>query len=151
MYTKGRTTDEELENWAKKLHVPLNFIGFKDELPKMPKAGGYIINLASSHDGSGGTHWVGAYLAPNKLAFIFDSYGAPPLDEIMDLAKQWTRNLKHIFINPYDIQDIDGNFCGQYVLNFLAHIMRDPSRDNFIKFLKQFKLFRVQKNKDTNI
>jgi hypothetical protein len=151
MLQHGLSTDSELREWARRLHIPLNFVGFRDQLSKdLPKPGGYIINLQSADEGPG-THWTGLYLAPNKLAFIFDSFGAPPVDEVLNYAKHWTNSMKHIYINPYDIQNLNGSFCGQYVLEFLAHILHQPTPESFRHFLQKYKLFRVQKNRDTNI
>lgn len=152
MSLKPLTTDEDLKDWCKKLHIPLNFIGFKDELKTAPiKPGGYIVNLASSTDSSGGTHWIGFYLAPMHQAFYFDSFGAPALDEAMSVMKHWTGNMENIHINPYDIQNISQGMCGQYVIDFLANIMRQPTLNGFRGFLKKFNLFQLQKNREANI
>ena len=151
MSFKAETTDTDLQKWAHKLNIPLVFIGFKDKLPHMPKPGTYIVNLASSTDSSGGTHWISLYLAPNRNSLYYDSFGAPPPDEVLNFARKWTTNAKKIFINPYDIQSLNSGFCGEFSIDFLANIMHNPTREGFIHFLHQYRLFRVQNIKDTNI
>ncbi len=149
MSWKSETTSEDLQQWANKLHIRLNFIGFKDKL-KHIKPGAYIINLQNSNQGSG-THWVGMYLSIDQHAYYFDSFGASPPEEVLKVMKYWTNNVKHIHINPYDIQNINGGFCGEYVIDFLVNITRNPTLNGFRHFLHKYKLFRLQKNKDIYI
>ncbi len=46
----------------------------KDQLPDKLERGSYVINLASSTDRNGGTHWVCLYYTPN-FSYYYDSYG----------------------------------------------------------------------------
>ena len=160
MLNKPSTTDTDLRDLAAKFRVPLNFVGFRNELPKEPKAGAYIINLQASTDGMG-SHWTSFYLAPGKKAFYYDSMGGLPVEEALALMKRWVNASKcgdqdrlpaDIFINPFNIQDVDSGFCGQFAIDFLKSIMHNPTKNGFLNHLHKYKLnLRVQKNVNTNI
>lgn len=153
---KPNTTDVDLRAMANKLHIPLVFIGFRDELPHQPKAGAYIINLQASKDGMG-SHWTSVYLwepagYQSAKAFHFDSFGSFPVEEAVHLMRRWTGNSKHIYSNPYDIQNVNGGYCGQYVIDFLKSIMHNPTKNGFLNFLNKYKHnIRIQKNTESNI
>ena len=54
---KGWLSASDIEDIAKKLHLPLQGVFSKDELPRNPVVGSYIINLQDADDGNG-THWT---------------------------------------------------------------------------------------------
>ncbi len=140
MMSKGLTTDSDLRKMAVKLHVPLVFVGFKDLLERVkPRVGAYIINLQDSDDGNG-THWTCFFLTKDKQAFYFDSYGAPPPEVALKYMSRWT---KKIYANNEIVQDPDGAFCGQYCLNFLTYMTRNPTKAGAKHFLQKFKLTRL--------
>ena len=154
---KPNTTDVDLQAMAKKLYIPLVFIGFRNELPKQPKPGAYIINLEASTEGMG-SHWCGMYLAGTvfpSMAFYFDPFGAAAPEEAVQLMRRWTGKRgaqRHIYSNPYDIQNINGGFCGEYTIDFLHNIMHNPTKEGFIHFLNKYKhIIRIQKNTESNI
>ncbi len=150
MSWKASTTTSDLEEWAKNVHIRLNFIGHRDELNGHGKPGSYIINLQDSKDGFG-THWTAFYLSPNHHAFYFDPFGVSSPEEVLSMMKKWTKNVGNIYINPFDIQSIKQGFCGEYCIDFLAHISRAPSLNGFKHFLSRYELFRIQKNKTNYI
>lgn len=115
----GITSDEDLKLLAKKINIKLNGIFFKNELPQIPHQGNYIINLSSSNDGSGGTHWCYLFLTKDNdyKALYFDPFGMPEPSLVTKFIMKWVNN-KHnnIIRNNIDIQNLSSNYCGQYCL-----------------------------------
>lgn len=139
---KAETSDKDLIQMCQKLGILLRFINFKDKLNEVnPKTGAYIVNMASSNHN--GTHWVGFFLSPDRKAFYFDSFSAYPAKEILEFMLRWTNSQDAIYFNPYVIQDLHGGYCGQYVVDFLTYMNKNPSIIGFQKFLKQFKLKNI--------
>jgi|GEM_PF-6593176 len=124
----GITSDLDLKKLAKQLNIKLNGIYFKDELPHIPIAGNYIINLASESDNNGGTHWLSAILTKEneiKKAIYFDPFGiAEPILINKFLLKWVDNNHNHIIRNKVDIQNLNSNWCGEYVMAFIGTINR---------------------------
>ena len=120
-------TNVEIECLAKKMNIPLEFVGFKDELlfmkPKGNKA--YIINMENEFDENGrynsGSHWVVLLTNQTKKNIIqfmyFDSYGIPAPIEIQKFA-----NMKQIPFSTKDIQGLLSSVCGYFCLA-LAHFV----------------------------
>jgi hypothetical protein len=129
-------TNHQIEDLAKRMKVPLEFVGFKSDLPKKLKTNrSYIINLDDEIDKatgvrSGGTHWTNFQIMeyPNgkKEGIYFDSYGAGPPEivkkRVMDNFKLC---LPH---NKKDIQSLLNEACGWYCLAFLHFINEFPQR-----------------------
>lgn len=123
-------TNHQIEDLAHRMRIPLEFVGFKSNLPKKLKANrAYIINLddevcEDTGIPSGGTHWtafqVMEYPNGKKQGMYFDSYGvAPPeivKERIMDSFK-----LK-VPYNTKDIQSLMNQACGWYCLAYLHFI-----------------------------
>ena len=89
--TDGITSDIDLYNLANKIKIKLNGIYFKNELPS-PHLGNYIINLASSNDNSGGTHWVHCELRNEnniRKAVYFDPFGLPEATLVTKFLLKW--------------------------------------------------------------
>ena len=123
-------TNEQIEDLAQRMKIPLEYVGFKDNLPKKIKTNcSYIINLDDEFDkGSGmrnsGSHWtafqVMEYPNGKKEGIYFDSYGISP-PEIIN--KRIIENFKFkIPYNTKDIQSLMNNACGWYCLAFLHFI-----------------------------
>jgi hypothetical protein len=120
-------TNVEIESLAKKMNIPLEFIGFKDELlfmkPKPNKA--YIINMENEFNEDGrpnsGSHWVillTTQTKSNQLQFMYmDSYGVPAPIEIQKFV-----NMKQVPYNTKDIQGLLSAICGYFCLA-LAHFV----------------------------
>jgi len=62
-----------------------------------------------------GSHWVSTYVKDNVLNY-FDSFGLPPLQEIVDHAKKKNLTLLH---QNQQIQDLYTTTSGYYCLYFL--------------------------------
>lgn len=134
MNSKGLSTDRDLKRWADQLFIPLNAVVFKDELRNLvPKPGGYIINLESSHNRTGGTHWVALWLSP-KHATYFDSFGIVAPVDVLRFIRQW--NATEFTMSTKEIQNINSGYCGEWDLLFLSYMARGLS---FQDFIDQFK------------
>ena len=123
----------DLENYASKLKLPLVGVFNKDQLPRI-QVGSYYINMQDADDGPG-THWVLLKIIDKKNVFYFDSFGAPPPQEVLDFVKVSIPYSNRI------IQDIDSDKCGYYVLacdDYMSHIKRKDMREQFDDFLNMF-------------
>lgn len=116
-------SNTQLEELAVKMSVPLEWVGFKDMLPKKLKYNRtYIINMDDAYDADGnaneGTHWtafqVNEYPNGNKKAMYFDSYGAPPPEIVKKRVKDnFNCGLPY---SKKDIQSMMADVCGWYCL-----------------------------------
>lgn len=130
-YFNRRTSDVELKEICKKLHIQLHGVFMKDELPKTLKNGNYIMNLDSS-TGSG-THWVCFHKKGNELAY-FDSFGTEPPQEAYEIMTKGKKTMA--YYSDKVVQDTKSNICGFYCILFLLHFkLTDGSvHDSFVKF-----------------
>ena len=128
-------SDDQLKELAGKMHIPLEAICFKDELPRTLKYNrSYIINLDNSVDEEGndneGTHWtclqVNKYPDGKLEPMFFDPYGAPPSESI----KKWVQSNtgKYLPFNTKDIQSLMNNACGWFCCAYLHFINAYPNR-----------------------
>ena len=128
------TTNIELMELANYYGLNLVDIIQKNHLHKCPKINNsfYIINTQSSTDGSG-KHWVCLYLN-NKHSFYYDSYAAPPLQEVINFCKPFT---KHLSYNNYIIQSLNSNNCGIYCIGLMLFMTHNNY--DFLPFIKAFR------------
>jgi len=132
-------TDRDLRILAPKMGVPLEFIGFKDDLPKRMKANkAYIINLENEENLDGenneGSHWTCFYVCeyPNSKAeaIYFDPFGFPPPEIVKKVVKDtFGISLPH---TKTDIQSLMSNACGWYCMAFLHFITANPLRSKYL-------------------
>jgi hypothetical protein len=120
-------TNIEIESLAKKMNIPLEFIGFKDELlfmkPKPNKV--YIINMENEFNSDGrhndGSHWVcllSKETKDSKTQYLyFDSYGVPAPIEVQKFV-----GMQQIPYNTKDVQGLLSSVCGYFCLA-LAHFV----------------------------
>lgn len=108
-------TNFQLDALAKQLKIP-HYRGTisRDELPKYKKQPreNFIINIQHSERG-GGTHWVSVIKDGDKV-FYFDSYGAPPVKEVLARYKG-----TQIVSSTFVLQNFNDVYCGiisMYVL-----------------------------------
>lgn len=141
---KGITSNLDLENLAKEVNIKINCF-FKNELPIIPYEGNYIINLASSNDESGGSHWVSCKLTKEhgiNKALYFDSFGLPEPILVNKFILKWVKN-KHnnIIRNINQIQNINSNYCGEYSILFLKEINSKTInlKQQLYNFISQFR------------
>jgi hypothetical protein len=129
-------TNTQLEDLAQRMKIPLEYVGFKSELPKKLKSNkSYIINLDDEVDEetgvrSSGTHWtcfqVMEYPNGKKEGIYFDSYGIGPPEIV---KKRVMESFKiGLPYNTKDIQSLMSEFCGWACLAFLHFINAYPQR-----------------------
>lgn len=129
-------TNTQIEDLAVRMKVPLEFIGFKSELPKKLKSNkAYIINMDDEVDKgtgirSGGTHWtcfqVMEYPNNKKEAMYFDSFGVQPPEIVKKrILDEFKIKLPY---NTKDIQSLMNEACGWYCLAYLHFINVFPQR-----------------------
>ncbi len=126
-------TDTQMTDLAKRMDIPLAFIGFKSDLPSKIEANkSYVVNLedALSKDGTlnRGSHWTCFQVAkyPNGVAecFYFDSYGVgPPQIVCKSVERDFGCGIYH---NKKDIQSLMSEVCGYYCLAYLHFINASP-------------------------
>lgn len=123
-------TDDQIRDLAKRMAVPLEFVGFKNQLPQKLKTNrAYIINLDDNFDEetntySEGTHWTCLLVMeyPNKKIepFYFDSYGAAPPEVVKERVKKEFKT--SLPFSTKDIQSLMASACGWYCLAFLHFV-----------------------------
>lgn len=134
LMTTSMTTDSQLAVLAKKLHIPLNGILFKDKLYKLnPVPNCYIINMANSD--THGSHWVALYLESPARAAYFDSFGEPNPVEITKFVNRF--GCSDIIYSKKEIQNINSGWCGQFSLAFLAFM----TRQKHIPIARRYQIF----------
>ena len=143
-------SDNQLEELAVKMNIPLEEIVFKDQCPKKFEFNkSYIINLEDEYNEGGqlqsGSHWtclqVNKY--PNGLiqGIYFDPFGIPPPKDVIETYKR-TTGKNHFPYNTKDIQSLMSNACGWYCCAFLhfinnfSHRSKDlyTDTDNFLEY-----------------
>ena len=127
-------TNFDLENLAGFYKLPLIGIFMKNEMPTKPVNGCYIINLQSSTQGNG-THWTALFIY-KKMSYYFDSFGAPPPNEIILFSKK--RKLQHLLYSNWIIQDLKSENCGWYCLGFLLYMWKNRQNINIKEVFNQF-------------
>jgi len=122
-------TNNQIEDLAKAMSVPLAFVGFKDKLPKKLEYNkSYIINLENELDGKGvkntGSHWscwqVNKYKSGEIQGIYFDSFGAP-MPQIIKERIHHSFGVK-IAHTTKDVQSLMNSACGWFCLAFLHFI-----------------------------
>lgn len=119
-------TDIQIKDLAKRMKVPLVFVGFKTELEdeKLQYNKSYIVNMEDEFDENGerndGTHYtcfqVNKYPNGKIERIYFDSFGMPPPEIVIKFCGGSL---------PYqtkDIQSLMNEACGWYCLAFLHFI-----------------------------
>lgn len=130
-------SDAELKNIARRLHIPLVWIGNKDLLPDdNTEAGGYIVNLQDDMDADGndlpGTHWTAFLIDSGECAYS-DSFGFPPPAQVQKFLQPY---------RPYSytstqIQNTQTGHCGKYCLFFLHYMLNSdiPMEDRLNTYI----------------
>ena len=139
-------TDIQIKELCKKMEIPLEGVYFKDQLPKKIKPNmAYIINMENALDENGrpndGSHWtclqVNKYPNDKVEPFYFDSYGAPPPENVKNVVLD-TFGQKLPF-SKRDIQSLMNNACGFYCCGLLHFINASKYRTgNFYEDIENF-------------
>lgn len=105
--------------------IGLDYIGYKDRLSDTPlRQGNYVLNMADSLDGTGGTHWVGMMIENNHVVY-FDPFGLSPVE----VVKQFVRALPPPVFNTEQLQNENSSICGWYVLFFLFYMNKMKTKE----------------------
>ena len=124
-YGVNTTNNFQLLHWAKQLKIKNFHVLMRDEikdfnLKKLPL--NLIVNIDPKKEG--GVHWSCFHIAKDGKKYWFDSYGLPPLKEIIDKFKS------PILAADFQIQDFGMKYCGQLALYILYKL---SNKDDFIK------------------
>tara|TARA_R110000765_G_scaffold180900_2_gene286825 strand:+ start:15349 stop:15837 length:489 start_codon:yes stop_codon:yes gene_type:complete len=120
---KGWLSASDIEDIAKKLHLPLQGVFSKDELPRNPVVGSYIINLQDADDGNG-THWTFFRVFKGNRACYFDPFGLNMPEDIRDFLSKY----EPIAWNNRQIQDIKSDKCGLFCISCDYYFQYDCKR-----------------------
>ena len=112
-------TNFDLEDLSAHYNVPIVGVFMKDQLPKIPRNGNYIINLQSSTQGNG-THFTCLKIQDDEAMF-YDPFGAVPVTEIRDFVRK-SKKIKHLAFNNWIIQDLHSSNCGYFCFSFLMYV-----------------------------
>ena len=123
----------QIEELSKKMNIPLEFVGYKDKLPKKLKLNrSYIINLQNEDDEGNGSHWCCFQVNKNKndkLQVIYmDTYAVEP----PEIVKKRIKDNFNLYTNytTKNIQSIMAHTCGWYCLAFLHFINNFSHREH---------------------
>ena len=126
----GITSDKQLLDLAEKNGLPINYIGFAEDLDTLP-IGFSIINLGD--DNLGGTHWTMLYSDQNQVIYS-DSYGVGPEDIILQLARG-----RDVYWNTKQVQGYHEAYCGVWVLCTALALKGQKNKTEALnKYLSQF-------------
>ena len=128
MYNFIEVSDRFLRQMSDLMGIKINQIRTKDNFSGRIKEGYYIINL--DNKGGSGTHWTVMKVLDDMIIY-FDSFGIPmPQDVLQKFAKQ-----REVIYNVSQVQDIDSDACGYYVLDFMHYFnnFRDDQLDSKLK------------------
>lgn len=100
------------------------FIGYKDQLRETPlQVGSYVVNTATSYDGTGGVHWT-AFLIERiggiHHVIYFDPLGVAPPPEILMYVRKIDDDL---WWNNEQLQNENTSICGWYVLYWIYYMV----------------------------
>lgn len=124
------TSDEQLRKIGQNLGLHINYIGFNEELENIP-IGVNIINLGDDGRFGTGTHWCLLYNANNHFLCYFDSYGVPPENTILWIAKK--ENIP-VYYNTKQVQRYEEAYCGIWALMMADAIDKVPESKKISAF-----------------
>ena len=120
----------DLLEWCQYLKIPINNVLSRDQtVPHGHKQALFIYNLEPSY--MKGVHWVSTYVKNNVINY-FDSFGMPPMQEIVDHAKRKNLTLLH---QDQQLQNLKSSVCGYYCLYFLNEMHK---RYDYFDLLQPF-------------
>jgi hypothetical protein len=88
-----------------------------------------IVNMQSSNQSTGGSHWV-ALLKRGNIYFYFDSFGAKPPIEVKQYCKT------KLAYNSYIIQNLNSEACGLYCFALLHYVKNN--KGNLLEVVNDF-------------
>lgn len=124
--------------------IHLVFINYKDQLEETPiQVGSYVVNMADSDDGSGGTHWVTFIIEKIDSVYhtvYFDAFGLAPSEAV----KKYLAPIDDdIVYNWNQIQNENSSICGWFVVYWIwfMNTMKNAEPNIYLRYKKFLKLF----------
>ena len=129
-YGVNTTNNFQLLHWAKELKIKNFSVLMRDEIEnykftKLPV--NIIVNIDPKKEG--GVHWSCFHISTDKKKYWFDSYGLPPLKEIINKFRR-NKAKSPITAADFQIQDFGMKYCGQLALYILYKLNR---KEDFLK------------------
>jgi len=87
----------------------------------------YVLNMDGEH--SGGTHWVLLSNIDPKTVIYFDSFGAPPPENIYKFMK---KTGKQCLYNDMQLQDINSSSCGWFDIYVMQQLLKGRPIDDIL-------------------
>lgn len=137
----------DIGNVLERNGIPLVYIGFKDKLIGTHlQVGSYVLNMADSDDGTGGTHWI-CFLVEriNGIHHVvyFDPFGLDP----PEIVKKYVSKIDDdIVYNNEQLQNENSSICGWYVIYFIYYMnkMKQQEQDIYKRFRLFLRLFSTR-------
>lgn len=132
----GTTSNSDLIFACQKLGIKLVdnkvFMNGEISIDNKLEDGNYIINL--DQPGDPGTHWV-AMIKKQNYIYYFDSFAVAPFFDILNIVE---KNRMKIIFNSKQLQSLEYDSCGFWVLLFLYNMHKNPSKQKYEKFVQPF-------------
>jgi hypothetical protein len=130
-------TDVQLVSMAEKMHIPLEGVYFKDDLPKLKYNRAYIVNMMDEFSEEGkpnpGSHWVAFQIekSGNDIRPMYvDSFGVGPPTELSDAVHKFCG--KKLPYSSKNLQSLLSSACGFFSLGWLHFINASKYRRGHI-------------------
>ena len=128
----------DLLEWCKYLKIPIKNVLSRDEtVPHSHKLSLFIYNLEPSY--MSGSHWVATYVKDRVINY-FDSFGMPPVREIVHHAKEQNLTLLH---QNRQIQNLYTSTSGYFCLYFLNEMHKNV---DYFDLLQVFSFEKFMEN-----
>ena len=127
---------------CKFLDLPLVGVFMKDQLPKNKPIGYYVINMESSTDGNGGSHWVCLCNIPDRR-YYYDSFGNGPPQLVEKFIKG-----DNFYISSTRLQYENSTFCGWYciAIMYFTYYFTPKGKSNIKTRIEAFNRYYNSKN-----
>jgi hypothetical protein len=121
-------TDAQIEAMCAKMHIPLEAVCFKDDLPPLKYNKAYVINMQNEVDAEGapnpGTHWVAMQIQKGKdgvaMPMYVDSFGIGPPVEVSQAVEKFCG--KKLPWSSKALQALNSDCCGFFACAWLHFI-----------------------------
>jgi hypothetical protein len=130
-------TDVQLVSMAERMHIPLEGVYFKDDLPKLKYNRAYIVNMMDEFSEEGvpnpGSHWVAFQIekSGNDIRPMYvDSFGVGPPTEVSDAVHKFCG--KKLPYSSKNLQSLMSSACGFFSLGWLHFINASNMRRGHI-------------------
>jgi hypothetical protein len=130
-------TDVQLESMAEKMHIPLEGVFFKDQLPALKANRAYIVNMMDEFSEEGvpnpGSHWVAFQIEKvgNEYRPMYvDSFGVGPPVEVSEAVHKLCG--KKVPYSSKNVQSLMSSACGFFCLGYLHFINASKYRRGHI-------------------